>query len=366
MIASRTRPLISRFRGAPSAGYVGVDIGTHAIKVVQVQRQGRSWRLLSARSYRHEQPLSMENPRACITQITDSLDRIWESSGRWFADDAACLLPLSTTLFRNLCLPTTSPAEQRAMMLEELAGEEGLVPDRWCLSFWEDETSEAEAGTSSVSALGVSQELADGVLEALLSRGLACQVMAGLPFVLARAAGMTAGAASAAPVAVVDWGHETALLTVVSHGQPAYTRQLRDCGFRHAVESVATPLGLNPCDVVPLICRSARPMASAEDRQQTSQALRDIVESSVVRLRDELQRTLSFLHQQRAALAPRRLVLCGGGATLRGADQILGDALQIPTTVWDGSPGDPATTALGRPACLYASAIVLSRMRWES
>lgn len=364
MIAIRPSRLTRRVPFACSSGYVGIDIGSHAIKVAQVARRGQSWRLVSARAFRHVEPLSWDVPARCAAQIVESLDHIWDSSRRWLADDAACLLPLSAMTLRNLCLPAGSPSEQRAMIGAELADDTGLDPDDWSLAWWPDETGAGEPGTESLSILGVSQELAESVLEALLTRGLACTLMPGLPFVLAAAVSSDARMSAHTPIGVLDWGYHSALLTVVAQGRPAFTRMLRDCGFHHVINTVANGLNLEPRDVARLICGFNRPVYAPSDHPARRTVLDELLDAAVARLGEEMLRTTSFLQQQRPWLAPQRYVVCGGGGTLRGGVGRLGEIVQTPVSLWNGPFDSHQVTGLIPPLCLMAQAISLSLMRW--
>jgi len=425
MFAIRPFRLAPPVKFAGSSGYVGIDVGTHSIKLAQVARHGRSannppagsqhgpsWRLVCARAFPHDQPLAFDDPPRCAAQIAASLDRVWDSSRRWLADDAACLLPLSAMTLRNVCLPAASAGEQRAMIGAELADDAGINADDWSLAWWPDDTGAGDAGTESLSVLGVSQELAECILEALLTRGLACTLMAGLPFVLATAAPCDLGSRSHAPIGILDWGYHSALFTVVAHGRPAFTRLLPGCGFRHLVEGVAERLNLDPRDVPRLICdtkrflhvppdeptgpaqpdRSIHSVLGGGNQQQGKRSerwicswdsalsknvsrtnppwgpgrLSELVGAGVAQLGEELLRTASFLQNQRSWLVPRQYVICGGGGTLRGGVQGLGEILQAPTSLWNGPFDSVEMTDLIPPPCLMAPAISLSMMRWES
>ena len=80
---------------------------------------------------------------------------------------------------------------------------------------------------------------------------------------------------------------------------------------------------------------------------------------------DELERTLSFVGLQHRGLQVGRLLLCGGGATVRNVGEWLSRRLKLNVAPWQ-LPGESAepSTASGIPSALLATALGLSALAW--
>ncbi len=299
-----------------------------------------------------------------IAQIVESIERIWSPTRRWFAEDAACVLPMSATSFRSMNIPVASYSERQAMIREELADETGTAADSWSVAYWPDQTGEQTGEMQTVSTLGIQQTLANAVLDTLLRRGLSCKIITGQPQVHARAAQLMTGVRTHEPVALLDWGHESATLTIVDRGTATYSRLLRDCGFRQVLELVGAEFNIDPTDVPALVCGSA--FADSSEGARMTSTLLNVAATPIERLKEELQRTFSFVRHKNSALSPKRIIVCGGGATLRGVDSLLQTSTHLPTHAWKAEVDRRGAMVSRTPHALLSAAFVLSTMRWAS
>ena len=357
-------PAAPRIRIAPKKGYVGLDIGTRALKVAVIERWKSGFSLASARAVTHTSPLTFGEPGRCVETIAESLDRVWESTGSWLGDEAACVLPCSAMTILSLCIPDGSPDELRAIIGGEFAEETGISPEQWSLTWWNDCLGDGSGDGKPLTAAGVPHDLSDRLLEVLLSRGLACRLMVSPPQVLAQCTAPVTGTDSASNVAVLDWGFESAVLTVASGGRPIFTRILRHCGLDRVIDAVANRLELSPADVPLLICQDESIDGDSSVIDQDLGPIDALIDGALERLRDELARTLNHLRRHAPAATPQQLLLCGGGGTLRGIESRLSDWTRLSTSVWNGPCFGKGLGRLAPAPCVTAAASVLSSMRW--
>lgn len=366
-MASLLRERIApRIHVAAQQGYVGLDIGTRALKIALIERKGDGLSLASARAVSHDVPLVFDDPRQCVETIAESVDRAWEPAGRWLGKEAACVLPCSAMTILNLTVPEASPDELRAIIGGEFADETGIPPQRWSFTWWKDCQDAGHGEGTSLTAVGVPLDLSEQLLNVLLSRGLACRLMLSPPQVLARFTAPLPGAELNSNVAILDWGYESAVLTVARGGRPLFSRILRNCGLVRVIDVVADGLQINPADVPLLICSDDSLAAAPTDLGRQRGPLDELIDGALSRLRDELTRTMNHLQRGAKAALPQQMLLCGGGATLRGISTRLASWTRVPTSVWNGPCFGKGLGQLAPAPCLTASAAMLSAMRWNS
>ncbi|MCA9076291.1 MAG: pilus assembly protein PilM [Planctomycetaceae bacterium] len=366
MISTLTESLTSALHASRAMGYLGIDMGTDCVKVAQVRRRGRQFVLESARVVTHRMPLDPKNASLSLELMLESLDQAWAPTGHWFLDEAACLLPLPLMLLRTIDLPSSDPDEQQRTIESELSHDASLSADKMIFECWRE--TKGDSRTAAASVLGVGTSLVEEFAGALYQRGLACEVLDGLPFALSRAVtmGQTISAGASEPIAAVDWGYESGLVTVSVHGTPAYTRPLRGCGFRHVIDVVAKELGLEPKDTRHLICGSATALATAQSTAELQETVFEMAAAPLQRFEEELSRTITFLRQQRPSIVPGKLCLMGGGATLRGVAPWVEHTIGVPTSVWELPPSFEQSSHHAEQIRMLAPAIALSTLRIES
>ena len=348
-------------------GWVGVDVGTSAVKVAQVERSGRGDRIAQALIL-HE---AGYDPLAGLAEgdgwLARNLKTRLQHERRMRGRRSACLLSMRGTQLRPMSLPPGTYAERRAIIAQEL---EDAPEMRDCeLDFWELPSPKPAGGQTvalaSAQVISVQRKLADGIAEALDECGLACEVLDSLPTALARSVGM-ANPSRAELHAVLDWGSSTAMFTVADDGEVVFTRELRNCGIQQVIEAIGQRLRLAPTETQQLLRWYGLPADRATDsaRTEIQRLTAGFAAEHLDRLVAELDRTLSYLKQQRSLLIPRHLWLAGGGAMIAGVERYLTERINISVRAWrlSGSSRGPAEDL--QP--LLASAAALSALAWDS
>jgi len=347
-------------------GYIGIDLGSRAIKIAQVAKVGARLQLVRAAVIRRG-------------DATGDIDLAAEGRADWsgvelqaalrqdtdFAGSrAACLLPMHLTELRTFSIPQGTDGERRAMIAAELAATVGGDVE---FDYWEtDRTGDsAREMEDNVAVLFLSSETTVRMGEEVAAAGLNCEVLDGLPLALGRAVKLAGGGRRSDVVAALDWGYSTATLSVVVGGRPLYTRKLRDGGFGLLVQEVAAGLNLSRDDVQELLIQYGLPGEDQTDRvsAELQHVLRELAAARVSELVDELERTIAFLQIHRPGMVPGRLCLTGGGATIRNIEHELAQRLDRGVYVWRmPALKTGATTELRVPQALLAGATALSAL----
>jgi type IV pilus assembly protein PilM len=356
---------------AQRLGWIGVDVGTHAVKLAQLARDGASVRLhrvavlQRSTSWPASDRLGIDQPITSAVEI-----RAARQCGRFHGRSAVCLLPMNVCQLRGLCVPPGDEAERRAMIADELTPdweEQGVAME---FDFWELEAGQADKGGDAfnVNALAISRPWVAQVSRDCRQAGLDCWVVDGAPLAMARASSL-AGLASGRRALAIDWGFSNTTFCVVGDNRPWYTRRAAECGFGRALEAivkkfdVAQDQAQHLADVYGVL----PPASDGADNLQAQTAITEAVRTTVECLRDQARRTLQFLELQRRHLHPSAIWLMGGGASLRNVGPWLADELQLPVHIWSMPSGsDLPACAAGNRSAVFASAAALSALAWRA
>jgi len=356
---------------ARSKGWIGIDLGTGAVKLAQVEQVAGQYRLACARVVRRS-PAGDGNgsTETAAPWWADVLRR--EPLRRGFAGrNAACVLSASETDLRAMNLPEGSDAERRAMIANELETVFAGSPGRRAFDFW-DTRGPAATGESSlenVHAVSVAEDEVVSVFASLTRSGLLCDVIDALPLVLARAIGLVSAPQPGVPVAAFDWGSTSATFSIVCDGLPVFTRQLRDCGYASLPTSVAEALGLSVDDAEQLLATHGLcdPVRTDGPLREAQEVLTDVTAQALAKVVSRLDKTLAYPELHRSRLLPERIWLFGGGATVRNLPAILSARLGLPVEAW-GLPWSDSSAAIGTrpPVEILGTAAALSALAWLS
>ncbi len=351
-------------------GWIGVDIGTRTVKLVQVERVGVELRLSEAVVIQRRRPLDADDgveplPITSIDEIRTALSLGKRFSGR----KAACILSMCSCDLKALDVPLGNSAEQRL----EIAGQLNSMAtsgnsDRE-FDFWQTHVpgEESRSDSENVSVLSVSQPWVAQIADDLSKAGLCCEALDGIPLALARAVQMTSDSSSREPVGVVDWGFGRATFCAVLDGRPVFVRCFQGCGFSSVTQSLCDALGVSLDEAQRLLIRHGLPDSprSQSTPDELQVVIGDVATQPLGAIVHELNRTLSFLKGQRSALAPSRIWLCGGGGTVKNITGFLETRIGVPVEVWRWSNAGIRQQTVGEyPSGILVPAIAASSLAW--
>jgi Tfp pilus assembly PilM family ATPase len=137
------------------------------------------------------------------------------------------------------------------------------------------------------------------------------------------------GIGSGEPIVVVDCGHAHTDVCVTFRGKVVFARSISR-GGRHVTGAIARAWNM-PTDQAEAAKHSDGFVASAIEPAQSPawQRISDVISVELAPLARELRQTLGACRTQ-TGVVPRRVLLCGGGARLRGMVSWIGETLDLP------------------------------------
>jgi Tfp pilus assembly PilM family ATPase len=345
-----------------------VDIGTHAVKLAQVVRDGAGLRLHGAAviqrptAWPDGDRLAFEQPVSSRQEI-----RAARTGGRFAGRNAVCLLPMNVCQLRGLNVPPGDDHERRSMIGDELAPEWEEQQVAMNFDFWELEAAPADKGPDShnVNVLAVARPWITQLASDCSHAGLNCWAIDGVPLAMARAVSLAGGPGSGRRALAVDWGFSNTTLCIVGDGRAWYTRRVSDCAFGKALDLISQRLGVTLDQAQYLV--DAHGITSPDDDaadRTVQEALTDAIDKVLDGLRDQMRRTLQFLELQRRHLHPMGVWLMGGGASLRNVVPWLAAEMQLPVHLWN-IPCEEEACRAGNQRAVFAGAAALSAMAWR-
>jgi Tfp pilus assembly PilM family ATPase len=353
-------------------GWIGVDVGTHTVKLAQAVRTPLGVVLRHAAvvqrssSWPDDDELALAIPVGSSSEIRAALE-----CGNFRGRNAACLLPMNVCELRGLKVPAGDVEERRAMIANELADDwvDRALPMEF--DFWEVAVDKATESPESfnVNVISVALPWVSRIADDCHEARLDCWAVDGGPLAIARAVRLATRLRSDQRVLAVDWGFSNATLCVVGNDRPLYARRLHHCSFRRCLEAIQSQLGVSQDRAQHLADTHGVAAAASDDVAQPAiqGAIADAVGETVGQLVDEIQRTLKFFESQRRHLRPNAVWLMGGGASMRNIGPHLCDLLEMPVHVWS-VPIDPqlGDVADGNHSALFGTAVALSALAWRA
>jgi len=344
-------------------GWIGVDLGTSAVKLAQVERAGPGLRLAHARVIRRPPPVPAGKEPDDTLEWWNRALRSQPVRAGFAGRQAACVLPTGRADLRAIDLPEGSEADRRAMIANELDVLLGENAGRRVFDFWEIRPP-GESNLENVNVISLPEPEALAVAESLARVGLCCRVLDGLPLAMARAVSLANGADGAAPAAALDWGSASATFSILCGHRPVFTRHLRDCGFAAMPAAVAEALGLSIDDAEQLLATHGvmDPGARQDPLHDVQEAITEVTGGLLNEIVSELNKTLAYPELHRSELVPEKIWLLGGGATVKNVAALLSSRIHVPVQTWD-----LPYAGLGRsegfvPPAMLAPAVALSAL----
>lgn len=363
-------------------GWIGVDVGTHAVKLAQAVRTSAGLRVHRAAviqrtsDWSSDDALGRDQPCSSRAEIRAALE-----AGGFSGRDAVCVPPMNVCELRGLNVPPGTEHERRTIIGDELGEEWAERRSQMEFDFWELESGRADKGTDvfNVNVLATSRPWVLQLGRDCQQAGLNCWAVDGLPLALSRAVGLVDSQAGGRRVLAVDWGYSNATLCIVGGNRPLYARRIHDCGFGKVLDSVMKVFGVTLDEAQHLVDTQGitapetppQPSASAGNEpvapvdKRTQAAMTDAAEGTIEELARQIGRTLKFMDAQRRHLHPTAIWLMGGGASMCNVGPYLARALDMPVNIWKMSAeAEDIPCASGQRSAVFGNAVALSALAW--
>ena len=352
-------------------GWIGVDIGSGAIKIAQVEQTAGRYRL--ARSVIVRAPEGIPFDRAAIEdgRVAEEIRNAIHLHDGFIGKSAACVVSMSQCELRTLISAKGTEDEQRELISLELQQDSAHTAEAREFDFWDGATEQQNdvKGMTQVHVMSLPRSLADGIGTALLESRLQCELLDTVPFCAMRA--LEIDGTSVTPEteffpiqAILDWGYSAATLVILRNDQPVLARCLRDCGTSVLLARIAQRLKLTRSQTDALLMNYGikRQQNNGEQTSELRDLILELAASLLHDLTSELLQTFDFLKMQFSSQQLQRLIISGGGGAIPGMCEQLEATLRLPVRPWQlplrSSDAD-------QPEPILASAAALSALAWE-
>ena len=350
-------------------GYIGIDVGSRAIKVAQVQLTSGGLQLIDGAIVNRQtqwvvdDPLNPWPPQSSLGEILAARS----IADKLVGDQTAMSMTMAVCDIRGAHIELTDDDTiNRTQITSRFEAIERFdvasrqfdycpVPPPW------------RSQNTNVHVLSLTRDWATAIGDDASRCGLECHRLDGQPFVLARAAQLIPSATPGEPVIMIDWGYNRTMLCLAVDGAPVFIRMLRGCGFHFVLEAICESLGIQEFEASQLVQR----YGVADSLASPSPAAREIEEAvqySMSVFSHELDRTWNYLKRIHPDNLPRRAVLTGVGATTANISEWMASRSSLLFSTWR-LPGDEDHDSTDSPAschsALLASAIALSASAFQ-
>ncbi|MEX2309474.1 MAG: pilus assembly protein PilM [Pirellulales bacterium] len=353
-------------------GWIGIDVGTHTVKLAQAVRDGAEVRLHRAAviqrrsAWSGDDALALGQPISSYPEIQAALE-----CGRFSGRDAICSLPMNVCQLRGVKVPPGSERERRTMIADEVGEDWVEYSQPMEFDFWELESGRAEKGSDgfNVSVLAASRLWVSQLWRDCRQSGLDCWAIDGTPLAMARAMGLAGGIEGGRRVMAMDWGYSNTTLCVIGDDRPLYSRRIRDCAFGLVIDAIVREFDVT-VDEAQHLAETQGLLTTGVDSvadQRIQAAVTEAAAAPIQELIRHVGRTLQFMDAQRRQLHPESIWIMGGGASLRNLGPYLEHALKCPVRIWR-LPSDetPIECASGPRSAAFGGAVALSASAWRA
>ena len=367
LVLSRRRPHPRRWMQRKT-GWIGIDIGCAAIKLVQLELVGGRYEIARSLLLRAPQGALFDRRSVESGEVAHRIRNGLATHGGFVGSSAACVLSMSQCGLRTVMGELDTERGLDELIAEQLKTTGSAIEAGDEIAYWDGVTSQQgnRKGMTQVHVLSVRGSLAESVGTSLLDARLTCRVLDCFPFCAIRAVGLhcvaSGGDTPGGYSAVLDLGWSGASLIVTHEGRPLYVRSLKDCGISELVRAVMDHLKLDRTQAFTLLINHGLAGATGVRPSDLNQLLVDKCMPLIQVLQREVRATFDFVHAESAEFTDGPIMLLGSGGVIPGLAEHISAAIGQPVECWKL---DCRSSAL-LPCCsLFAHAASLSALAWE-
>ena len=359
MFASKTNDSALSFR--KSSGWVGIDIGSHTIKLAQIERHGKQIRIASRWAITGDENQLLSRESILDGRFSNQLSAMRQMRRMFTRRESASVLPMSIVDYRSIDIPHVDPIEQRQIVGEELAADLDAETSDFLFDFWNLPTeSSADSETARLDAVCLPRTIASRIAKDLMDIGSDCQLLNAMPCAIARAVQIANPAETDNIVCGLNLGFTSSTLVMVRNGNPIFSRVLRSESLRSIIQPLQSSFNLSVEESRQLLTHVGVGLPGQSNPTTGSSIMQRVV-APIESLTSELIRTVDYIHLQPGRYYPSRICLMGGGGLIKNLPLLIENKLHIPVQLWSLPDTKPD---LSDP--LYAVAAALSSLAWEN
>jgi len=351
-------------------GWIGVDIGTSSVKLVQLMRDQDGVRIAASAVVARRDAWPLENLAECEAKSSVDELGVGQSLQSGFRGNrVAASLPMALSdvhvLQTTLDAQGDREGETDRIVRQAIETATQHSADPLLCDHWTAEPAQDVGSPGRTNVLTVPTAWSDQLCQDISQAGWSCELVDGLPFALARAVTMTQ--ASSGLVAALDLGFGRATLCMIEEGQPIYVRILKQCGLQRMLSALSDNLNLSSQEAEQLLQEHGLPAArDGKPRDEKAQLIAEVIAAPLAQWEQEIARSLEHFQAQRRRGDPIRLCLFGGGASVKHLDKHLAHCLDIQVDVWRLQKNLSSEQPPAIAESLLGPAIALSALAWEA
>lgn len=332
---------------AVGGGTIGIDIGSHSIKVVQLSPSRTGYVLTRAGSTPTPPNAIKQGVITDRPAMADALHTLMRDLGITTGAAVAAVAG-PTVVVRQVQLPAMPEAQLRKSIYWEARNYISFPVEDSLLEF---QILETHAGESTpkmdVMLVAAPRELVDSRVDTLEQAGIEPLAVEVEPFSLMRAViELPQGVAPSETIALVDIGATYTNISIISNGAFVLSRAITIAGNNFS-DAIINVLGVDPMQAEEIKENELQVVTDEVTRaelspigQEASRALEPVLEELV----REVRRSFAFYdYQQGPGGAPRaagavgvsRVILTGGSAKMTGLAGFLQEQLSLPVGIAD-------------------------------
>jgi type IV pilus assembly protein PilM len=315
--------LLSRLQGIFSAGSsgtsVGLSVGTSTVKLVELQRVGKGWRLLhfGVVPLPEESIVNREitNPVA-VSETVKSL-----SSQVGLKSKQVCSsLSGNSVIVKRMTLEVQNPKELDEQI--EFEAEHYIPFDISEVVLDYQLLSPIKEKRADILLVAVKKSVLESYLGAVEQAGLKTKIMDVDYFALSNLLEVTAPPSAGEAVAVVDLGASSTKVVVIQDGVPAYTKDT-PTGGQQLTHEIQRHMNLSYMD--------AESLKTEENSAGMPQEVSELMHLMAENFTSEIKRALEFYQASSGSAPITAIYLTGGSAKIPDVQRLIEEGTGIPT-----------------------------------
>jgi type IV pilus assembly protein PilM len=318
--------MLSSILGHKTKTIVGIDIGSHAVKAVVLERNGEQYRLVHAQQ-EHIPKGAMTDREIqdieVVGKVISKIKRLLPKTIKLAAAAVSGSTVITKTIYMDIGL---SDSEMESQIEIEADSTIPYPLEEVSLDFERTGVNESDPSKVNVLLSAARNDSVQGRAEAIETSGLTAKVMDVETYALARAAQLIYSQlpekAENKLVGVIDIGANMTLLTVVKNSEAIYTRD-QAFGGEQYTKSIVNYYGKTFEEA------ELAKISGDLPPNYTFEVLAPFQTSVIQQIRRAVQMFLTSSDNEKLDY----LVISGGSAPLEGMKQVIEDELGIPCTI---------------------------------
>jgi type IV pilus assembly protein PilM len=322
--AGRGAGLLAKLEGFISFGggdtTVGLSIGSSAIKLVELKRSGKLWKLLRFGMVNLSEDVIVNREIVNHIAVVESIKTLLNSIPKLKSKTVCTSLSGTSLIIKRLTVDVPNMRELQDTVFWE--AEQYLPFDAAEVVMDFQVLSRAKDNKTDVMLVAVKKAVLDSYTTSIEDAGLRPKIVDVDFFALQNIYEFNYPANPAEAVAIVDIGASALKLVVVHAGVPVFTKD-SSVGGRNLTAEIQKQLNLSYAD--------AETLKTGAGSAATPQEVSDLMHIMAENLATEIKRALDFYNASSVGAPVSYILLTGGSAKIPELSKIVEDSTGLPT-----------------------------------